>query len=382
LTAPWVVGLALLALVVAGAAAWTSVRRVDALDPELWFKVILATLLRGEVERNAGTADDWETAVRRWVWYHPAGRNPERKVVAPELHPVEGTWLPGERALQAQLAQRATLADRWRWLYDEDPSALTPCLAPPEDHGAAYDLRRVLGPAGSWDALAAWSMGSSEFAASLARRLDAWWILVDGDREDPKARAVLAALASDVAGAEGRAAAVRLSLKENIEDAAKQCIHAVPADGVESRRPVVFVAVGGALPAVLAALLAEPVLRDRTVAVVALGEAIRGVEGHPWSPRSAGDWLDRNFRPSVLDTELRRPTLYASLAWLDRRAEPPGALGVPLDKARFPKVPDEDAPSAIHGVDLGVFPLAEDLPALILARALRTFVAVWTLHHR
>ena len=35
-------------------------------------------MLRGQVEREEGTAEDWERAVVRHVLFHPAGRLPER----------------------------------------------------------------------------------------------------------------------------------------------------------------------------------------------------------------------------------------------------------------------------------------------------------------
>ena len=80
------------------------------------------------------------------------------------------------------------------------------------------------------------------------------------------------------------------------------------------------------------------------------------------------EWLAAHLRASELDTEVARPTIYASLQWLDRGAEPAGVAGLPLERMRLPVVSAPVAPSEILVVDLGPLPI--DAPGDLVQRAI------------
>src|SRR5690554_2298026 len=138
-TDPLSIAIAAAAAITAFVAGWVQWPRAPDLDGERWFKVALATLLRGEAEARGGTAEAWEAQVVRFVPYHPAGRLPERKVTNPVAARLPGAMQPGERALLEQLARRHTVQERWRWMYDEDPVSLDARLDDPVELGPAYD---------------------------------------------------------------------------------------------------------------------------------------------------------------------------------------------------------------------------------------------------
>lgn len=369
------VGAAITALV----AAWLQLPRNPELDGERWFKVVLATLLLGEVEAEEGSEALWTERVLRWVPYHPAGRLPERKVVQPLFDPP-GKRLPGEQALQEKLAALKTLEERWSWLYDQDEAGVHARLDDPFELGEAYDPARILGSKLGWDALTRWGAGNRELAEVLARRTDARWIALEGPEASLVGPSLLDALEAelpaihrlrwdDLGGAGG------LDRRVEATDAA---IRALP-EGADER--LIFVVEGDAATVLLRVLKDDAPLRDVTFAVLSLGGNVRGrpAETGPFGARDAEDWLERWFTLDHFDTELVRLTPYLSVQWLDRSASVPGSGGLPLEAQRFPEPKIVKVERTIEAVDLGPLYPREDLPLQQVARALVAVTSLWVL---
>ena len=189
---PLTLGITVVAGAVALALGWSELPRPPALDGERWFKVALATLLRGRMDAAKATPDEWEATVLAAVPYHPAGRLPERKISNPVAAQLPGVALEGELALVEALAKRTEPAQRWTWMYDEDPLGIDARLADPADLGADYAFGR-LGPDASWDTLATWD---PKFAAAAQRGLT--WVLLDGRPERRVGPPVLDALQAEL----------------------------------------------------------------------------------------------------------------------------------------------------------------------------------------
>ena len=137
---------ALMTLVAFVVLGWLALPDVPELDGERLFKVLLATLFRGEVEAAEGTVADWENKVLNWVPYHPAGRFPEEKVTRPSVHRLPGPSLEGEQALIESLAKLDSVESRLRRMYVDDPIGIEARLADPAELGDGYDPRVRLGP--------------------------------------------------------------------------------------------------------------------------------------------------------------------------------------------------------------------------------------------
>ena len=182
---------------VALAIAWMQWPRPPQLDGERWFKVMLATLLRGAVEGSGGDAEVWEATVKRDVLYHPAGRLAERKVSNPSAVVLPGAALPGEQALIEALARIPEPSERWSRLYGDD-AALDALLDDPNALGSDYEPEVVLGPGASWNELAAWGAGETTFREAVLRKLSARWVLVEGRPDRLVGPSVLDAIAHEV----------------------------------------------------------------------------------------------------------------------------------------------------------------------------------------
>lgn len=342
--------------------------RYPELDGERWFKLTLATLLRGRVEAAGGDAAAWEDAVRRWVPYHPAGRLPERKITNPAAPTLPGAPLDGERELLDALLAESEPVERWAVLYDRDEAV----LGDPNDLGARYDLGRVLGAGPGWDPVAA----LADPAAGLARvveRLGARWALVS----DPDASApdVIGALAAELDAVE-----VPWPPDADAEAAAEAIGDALEAAAPEYGSRLIVAASGRAITPVLRALCERPDLRDRVYAVVSAGGAIGGLTSRDdaYGPSACEDWLGRWFTQGHLDTDVVRRTPYMALQWLDRAAWPPGIRDLPLARSRFPEpLDDTSGVLTVESVDLGPLPARPDLPLDLVARALVLVVAAW-----
>ncbi len=373
MTEPLTLALAAVTLLVALAAAWAHLPRELSLDGERWFKVLLATGLRGAVDEAGGDAEAWAAAVIRFAPYHPAGREPERKVTAPSVVGLPGAALPGERALVEALARIDGLPARWARMYDEDERALAVRLDDPAELGPAYDPARVLGPGASWDAVAAWEDG---LKVALDRRLPARWVLVDGAPSGMPD--LLGALYAELG--DRVAARITWDAGASREEAAATVRAALAAAAPDPGDRVVLAAAGEGVLLAIAGLREAPDARDRLLGVVALGGTWGGWPGRdgPWGEAAVADAVGAWFRHDQLDAELAHARPWFSAQWLDRSASPPGAGGLPLTHQRPPVPADEGGlESSIARVDLGVLPADADLPAPIVARALWTLVAGW-----
>ena len=364
---PLSIGIASAAVALAVVLALLQWPRPVELDGERWFKSLLVTLLRGELE-SQGFAS-WDRAVRAWVPYHPAGRFPERKVMNPLGAHLPGALVDGERALIEALHECATPEQRWARLFDEDEAARATLMDDPVELGRAYDPATYLGSEQGWEAVARWGSHDSAFQEHLLRRMDAQWFLVESGSGPARVIPSLATLLGE------RGAQVDLS-----GDALVQYLEAaLPHVGDRC----VLVGEGAGIVHILNALRDRVQLRDQVVAVVSIGGVIGGLEGEPGQLGTVArrDWLEAWFQHRHLDSEVVRRTPYMALQWLDRSQWPPGAEGLEIAHARFPQVPEEPI-ETIEVVDLGVLPADDGLPSLQVARALMTVVSCWILSRR
>ena len=354
---------------VALAAAWGHIARPPSLDGERWFKVLLASLMRGRSEQRGEDAETWASTVVECVPYHPAGRDPEAKVASPS------TWRPaqplqeGEAALMEQLARLETKAQRWQHLYQDSEEAIHARLSDPMDLGPDYDLGRWAGLSNGWDCVADWGGGSQMLGTTLLERVGARWILVRGREAQPTG-------------------ALLSTLSEELGTWAAPVVDAGDLDSLNAsldREPGRVVLVGedvGALEC-LRILADRPALRDRVDAVLALSAPLAGVDD-PTSPYARArwtDWMAHWFGHAQLDTDCVRQTPYMSLQWLDPTVEPSGVVGLPLSEARFPP-PGEGPFPMVEVVDLGPLLVSNPPPPDLTAKALMGVVCGWVLARR
>ncbi|HHO51699.1 MAG TPA: hypothetical protein ENK18_12700 [Deltaproteobacteria bacterium] len=357
---------------------WLQWPRPPALDGERWFKVMIATLLRGHVDDQGDDPEQaaaWEAAVLRFVPYHPAGRLPERKISNPVAAALPGRALPGEVALIEALAALQGVSERWAHLYDRDEVGIEARLQDPEELGAAYDPSTTLGPGAGWEDLADWGAQRGTFAAAVARTVPARWILVEGQGELPEAPSLIEALHAELSST-----AERISSGLGAAGLSERLTALV---GEGSR--LVLVGEEAGVTQILRILAQHAEIRDHVLAVVSVGGIIAGIPDRdgPLGEVACRDWLGAWFTQRALDTDVVRLTPYFSLQWLDRRAWPPGIEGLPLANARFPEPDDRDATATtLEVVDLGPLPLDPQLPTQIVARALIAVVSAWIVHRR
>jgi hypothetical protein len=374
LTDPTSVAVAVAAAAVASLAAWFSLPRPPDLDGERWFKVILATLLRGRTDAHGGSADDWERQVLAFVPYHPAGRKPEDKVAHPATIQLSSGPLPGEPALLEALASLTDQPARWRRMYDEDRPGIEARLAAPEELGPAYDPRAVLGADWGWDTLAAWGGDDTAFIDRLLGRLGRWLLVEGPDRAAAPAlashlKAVLGERATLVAWSEAPLAEATDALRELAAEQVK-----------EPRDRLIVLGEGAGMHRLLRVLQEEPGLRDRVMGVVSVGGLLAGIAGTegPCGEAAIRDWMGAHFNHVALDTERIKHTPYLAMQWLDRQAKPAGVSGHPLEAARFPD-PSADGFEMILPVDLGPLPTTSDVPLDLYARGLVAVVGLMVL---
>jgi hypothetical protein len=334
-----------LAVVLFGVAFSCTLPRPPALDWELYFKVVLATLLRGEVESGGGKADEWYAKGRKWIWFHPAARNLSQKITAPGEHEVPVPALEGELALVADLAALEGGAARIQRLFGtEGPDDLL--YDDPAWLGEAYAPANLLGAGLDWDQVASFG---EELVAALHRRCEnVHWAFVGAS-----------AALEEAMGACLPSERVHRIEPDSVDALGEALESAAPG---RSDRLVVVVSGVEALKATQA-LHARPGLRDRVLGVVGVGAKLGG-EGKPW--------LSQSFDHVSMDTEVARATSWFHLAFLVAGEDLPGDVECPLDGTSWPCPPvPQSGRASIETVDLGVLPgPAGEYPAVLLGRAI------------
>ena len=322
------------ALLLAVGSAILSLRPAPALDWEHLWKIILATVIRGEVEAEDGAQSAWWDRLSV-VPYHPAGRNAFAKLVEASVEQVAVPALEGERALVERLAAIETPAARWQSMYRDDTQAQESLMQDPMDMGPAYDPSAPLAPGVTWDSVAHWS---APVQSAIARRL--------GD-------VIVAVIGRDVAPMmEAAPHASVISMEDASEDGLLGLLS-------HSHQRLVLVVEGEAAFGLIQTLHGAPSLRDRVLAVLSLGGRFGGEE--------RSHWMDAHFQHLQFDTELNRRTMYAAMTDMDAGSTQSTAQHFPVP----PVPPSGWAP--IEAIDLGPIPLSRQDPSLF-ARALWVLV--------
>lgn len=339
------------------------VPRPPVLEGERWFKTILARLLEA-----SGRLDD------RAVAWSPLGRLPEVKVGRPELTALPGAPLPGEVALVEALAARATTTARFDLLVQGGVADLRPDRLDP-----VHDPARHAGPAAAWA-----SIGDEAAAAAIDARHGARWLVLEVPASgapklgaelgepldlavtDPRWGEVVPALVRCVE-AGGPVAGLAAVCQRWVDAGWCHALHAslwAAVDEADRRPQVVVAASGTAAPALLRVMAADPLLRDRVLAVVMVGGAVGGrLDARGWWGETAcRDWLEANFRHETLDVEAVRAVPWVCLAWLDPQLAVPGLPGLPVEHQRLPRPGfvgtggflEPREPEVLRVLDLGV----------------------------
>jgi hypothetical protein len=304
--------------------------------------------------------------------YHPAGRQGWAKLSDPAGLVLAVPSLPGERALVDELARLEPGRPRFERLFADEVGRAA-LLDDPRALGDQYDPGRWLGHGCDWESLARWA---EPVRAAIARRLEHHHLVVLAGEDRAEAAAALhqalggevsaRLLASDgVACDDAPAAALAASLRALTPRAADR---------------LVLVVLGDVGPLLLAALVADPELRDRVVTLLFDGCPLGGVPDDPPAGLSRPEreaWLSEHFTQDALDTELRRCTPYCTIARLEPGASPPGDGRVPWSLQRLdePAVPPSGRrPVAV--VDLGAAHADRQLLApVVQARSLLLLLA-------
>ena len=323
-----------LVVVLAVGAAILSLRPPPALDWEHLWKVILATVIRGDVEAGGGDQSAWWDRLSA-VPYHPAGRDALSKLVVASVDEVAVPALEGERTLVERLASLETPAERWQSMFRDDPRAQESLMQDPGDLGPAYDPAPSLAPGVSWDNVASWS---ASVQVAIARRLGDVVVAVIGRDTHPMVDAVPHA---NLVAVDNPSEDELLGLLSH------------------AHQRLVVVVEGDAAFDLVQTLHGSPSLRDRVLAVLSLGGSFDGVE--------RSQWMDAHFQHLEFDTELNRRTLYAAMSDLDS-GDTPDTVQHFMDP---PVPPSGWAP--IEAVDLGPIPLSKQEPTLF-SRALWVFI--------
>jgi len=339
-------GLWALAAALAAAAVWWTLPRPAAVDWELYFKLALVTLARGEVEAEGGDADAWLARGRRLVWYHPGARLLEAKLADPAGFAVPAPARAGERALLEALERLPTPEARLEHTFGPAGGGEGSLYDDPALLGDDFAAARALGARADWGAVATWSAEAIEGLRRKNQRTR--WALMGAPP------GVLEAV--EEALGEGRAASLDAALDG--EALAEALAALVPALADRA----VVVATGDAAGRLARCLHAEPGLRDRVLAVVGLHPAL--------GPHAA--WLEAHFGHAEMDTEIARATPWYHLGFIAPDVSPPGEPGAPLAETRWPEsAPPPTGRVALEVVDLGVLPgPMAAYPPRLLARAL------------
>jgi hypothetical protein len=366
------------AVALAGWAAWLTIPRPVERDWERLFKVTLSALSWGEAEASGGTEAErtarWSADLAAHTPFHPAGRAGEVKLGAPDPDALPTPALEGERALVERLAALESPAERWRAMYVDDPRAVEALGEDPTLLGPAYSPERLVGAGVSWEGIAAWDPA---VPSALARRLAHVAVAVVAAAPGAASAAGggdLPRSATEVGGLAGLVEALGAAAP----DVALRAVHPGPDADPEGMtdallalcdtpaRRLAVVLRGGEVLALLRALAASPVLRDRVLAVISVGGPIASGPDEEAS-------LAELYTHERLEPELQRTTGFFAITDVD----PEAPLGTPWAPQRFPDVPVADGGrETLTSVDLGPLPVGLQ-PPLRLARALLVLIAAW-----
>ncbi len=345
-------------------AGWKSLPRPVHRDGERLLKVTLSTLARGTVEAADGTVDDWRDAVLPAVLFHPAGRSPEAKLLAPSLDEVPTPALEGERALVEELLRTEDPTQRLQRMYVQAEAASEALLTDPALHGEAWDLSEHMAPDMSWDDVATWS---EKLQGVLQRRLGHIRAVELGDTGIP--------LGDALPGPDS--ARLTPALPEPPEDAVAwrpgSAEEALAAELVtlceRADERMVLLAAGPHGAPLLRALVASPELRDLVNAVVFVDPQ--------WTEADRA-WMAAWFTHPALEPEVVRDVPYATLLRCD--PDDPESWSA-WTQQRLPLPPDPPTGrTVVDVVDFGplVFGpgVPDSLPPGHLARALALWLAL------
>jgi hypothetical protein len=333
----WIAEMAALGL--AGWAAWLTIPRPPTRSWERVFKVALSSLLWGRAEAEGGTEaarlERWDQAITQRVPFHPAGRQPERKLLAPDPTAIAAPALEGERALEEALVRLSDPQARWRRMYVEDRAAADALTADPAQLGPTCDPLAILGVGASWEAFA---NRAPSWTTVIRRRLSHIRLRVWGEPAW-----VEAFTQCDI---EGSMPGPLLSDASDTLPSALLGSLASP-----SERLVLIVQGASDLP-FWKALRSAPVLRDRVVAMVLLG-----IDTQADPERSA--WMAQHFRHENFDPELQRTT---PCFWV-RDVDPDAPQAhLPHNPLPAPPSPAKGDRETLEMIDLGPLPLSRQDP--------------------
>jgi len=343
-------------------AGWKSLPRPVERDGERLLKVVLATVMRGEVEAGGGSEGEqleaWTAACLPVLLFHPAGRTPEAKLTSPSLDDIVAPAQDGERGLVEALVALETPAARLKRMYLDDPRAVEALLSDPAMHGPAYELSEHLSPEMSWDDVATWS---ERLQGVLERRLNHLVAVPVGEGAP--------ALDDEFAGVCAEPVAVRPGPDPVVEDwcpgeAEEALAKALVASCSEPSQRLVLLVRGAAAGPVLRAIAAGGRLRDLVFAVVIVD---------PRYSEAERAWLARYFEDATFEPEVVRRIPYATLLRCDPD-DPAGWVDWAEQRLPVPAAPDTGR-QVIEVVDFG--PVVIDrLTAPQLSRALQVWLAL------
>lgn len=322
-------------LLLAVLAAWLSLRPAPPLEWERLWKVILATVIRGDVQTAGKGQDEWWSRLTA-VPFHPAGRNAYDKLLDPDLEKIPIPALQGERSLVERLSQLDEPRKRYTYMYRDAEAASEALLADPAELGRAYDPSVALGPKTDWESIAVWN---ADVQSAVVRRLNDVVVAVIGMSTEH----LLDVLPRGSAW--------------SITDPTEANLMALLP---ENHQRLVIIAQGLEACTALKTLYNSPALRDRLVVFLSIAAPLQSGEMQ--------SWMQTCFQHKSFDTELNRRTLYLSIS------DP----GSELNDSRHQVFPTPQTPPSgwepIESVDLGLLPMEQQDPTL-LARALWVLLA-------
>ena len=345
------VGLWAVAGVLLLVAGWNTLPRPPELNWELYFKVVIASLIRGEVEAAEGTAEDWLERGRALVWFHPGARDLESKLTEPDAYQVSTPAIEGERGLIEALRLLSTVQQRLERTFTsghadavlyEDPALL----------GEEYDPRNSVGTEADWEAVAGCS---PDLLTALRRRHEHLrWVVLGGDQKHIEAL-------SELLG-EDRV----LVLSETESEAAETELESFLSQRSDR---LVLLAVGKGAGLAVRMMHGSPGLRDRVLAVVGVGAFLGG---------DLGGWMKDAFTHQAMDTEISRLTSWFRVSFVTPGVLPVGDEHCALADTRWPCPPvPQSGRKAIEVIDLGVLPgpALDYAPALLIRSLVVTVTA-------